>query len=98
MYAACKAGILGLSKTWARELVRYNINANVVCPGPTLTPAMQKWAEMDPKNFEATKAGIPMRRLADPDDIASAVAYFASDDASYITGQTLSVNGGLNMI
>lgn len=97
MYSACKAGILGLSKTWARELVRYGINVNVVCPGPTLTPAMQKWAEMDPKNFEGTKATIPMRRLAEPEDIASAVAYLASDDASYITGQHLSVNGGLNM-
>ncbi|MDD5094641.1 MAG: SDR family oxidoreductase [Dehalococcoidia bacterium] len=97
MYAACKSGILGLSRTWAREFVRYAINVNVVCPGPTLTPAMQKWAEVDPKNFEATKAGIPMRRLAEPDDIASAVAYLVSDDASYITGQALSVNGGLYM-
>lgn len=98
MYSACKAGILGLSKAIAREVAKKGINVNVVCPGPTMTPAMQKWAEMDPKNFEGTKRGIPMGRIAEPEDIASAVAYLASDDASYITGQHLSVNGGLNMI
>ncbi len=98
MYSACKAGILGLMKTIAREMARSGINVNVVCPGPTMTPAMQKWAEADPKNFEGTKRGIPMGRIAEPEDIASAVAYLASDDASYITGQHLSVNGGLNMI
>ena len=98
MYSACKAGILGLSKSIAREMSRNQINVNVVCPGPTNTPAMQKWAQMDPKNFEATKRGIPLGRIAEPEDIASAVAYLTSDDASYITGQHLSVNGGLNMI
>ena len=98
MYSACKAGILGMSKAIAREMAKKGITVNVVCPGPTMTPAMQKWAEMDPKNFEGTKRGIPMGRIAEPEDIASAVAYLASDDASYITGQHLSVNGGLNMI
>ena len=98
VYAAAKAGIIGFSKTLARELARYHINVNVVCPGPTDTPLLQGIAAENPKIAEALKRAIPFGRLADPAEIAAAVAFFASDDATFITGQTLSVSGGLTMV
>ncbi|MFA4837654.1 MAG: 3-oxoacyl-ACP reductase family protein [Dehalococcoidia bacterium] len=97
IYCACKAGIFGLSKTWARELAKYNINVNVVCPGPTLTEGLQQLKKANPEVYEAIRAGVPMGRMAEPEDIASGVAYLASDDASFITGQTLDINGGFVM-
>lgn len=98
VYAAAKAGIIGFSKTLARELARYRINVNVVCPGPTDTPLLQGIAAETPKIAEALKRAVPFGRLAEPDEIAAAVAFFASDDAAFITGQTLSVSGGLTMV
>ena len=98
VYAAAKAGIIGFSKTLAREVARYQINVNVVCPGPTDTPLLQGIAAENPKLGEALKRAIPFGRLADPAEIAAAVAFLASDDAAFITGQTLSVSGGLTMV
>ncbi|MCK6553821.1 3-oxoacyl-ACP reductase FabG [Candidatus Binatia bacterium] len=98
VYAAAKAGIIGFSKTLARELARYGINVNVVCPGPTDTPLLQGISAENPKIAEALKRAIPFGRLADPAEIAAAVAFFASDDAAFVTGQTLSVSGGLTMV
>ncbi len=98
VYSATKAGIIGFSKTIAREVARYRINVNVVCPGPTDTPFLKKMEDVNPKLQEALKRAIPFGRLAQPDDITGAVVFLASDDAAFITGQTLSVSAGLTMV
>jgi 2-hydroxycyclohexanecarboxyl-CoA dehydrogenase len=98
VYSGCKAGIIGFSKTLARELARNNINVNVVCPGPTETALLRGVMDTQPKVLEAMKRGIPMRRLGQPEDLAGAVAFLASPDADYITGQVISVSGGLTMV
>lgn len=97
VYAGAKAGIIGFSKTIAREHARNQVNVNVVCPGPTDTALFASMGGDNPKLREGLTRAIPFRRLAEPADIANAVAFFASDEASFITGQTLSVSGGLTM-
>lgn len=97
VYSACKGGIIAFTKTLARELVRYNILVNCVCPGPTDTPLLAEMRRENPRLVEALQNAIPMRRLGQPEEVAAAVAFLASDEASYITGQTLSVSGGLTM-
>ena len=100
VYAACKGGLVALSKTLAREHARQGITVNVVCPGPTDTALLAGVAEgaRDPaKLIEAFKSAIPLGRLGQPDDLASTIAFFGSDDASFITGQVISVSGGLTM-
>lgn len=97
VYSGAKAGIIGFSKAVAREVARHGIRVNVVCPGPTDTPMMEATREANPRLGEALVKAIPFRRLARPEEIAAAVAFFASDDAAYVTGQTLSVSGGLTM-
>jgi len=97
VYSAAKAGVIGFSRTLARETARYSINVNVVCPGPTNTPLLQDIAGGNDKLIESLRKAIPMGRTGEPDDIAGAVAFLASDDAGFITGQTLSVSGGLTM-
>jgi len=98
VYSAAKAGIIGFSKTLARELARYQINVNVVCPGPTNTPLLKEVGADNPKLAEALKRAVPFGRIGEPEEIAAAVAFLASDDAAYVTGQTLSVSGGLTMV
>ena len=98
VYSAAKAGVIGFSKTLARELARYSINVNVVCPGPTNTQLLSDVAPENPKLLEALKRAVPFGRIGEPHEIASAVAFLASDDAGFITGQTLSVSGGLTMV
>ncbi|MFZ5631224.1 MAG: SDR family NAD(P)-dependent oxidoreductase [Bacillota bacterium] len=98
VYSAAKGGVLAFSKTLAREMARYNININCVAPGPTDTPLFAATAASNPKIAEAMVKRIPLRRLGQPSDIAYAVLFLASDEAAYITGQTISVNGGLNML
>jgi len=98
VYSAAKAGVIGFSKTLARELARYSINVNVVCPGPTNTQLLRDVAPENPKLLEALKRAVPFGRIGEPHEIASAVAFLASDDAGFITGQTLSVSGGLTMV
>jgi 2-hydroxycyclohexanecarboxyl-CoA dehydrogenase len=97
VYSGCKAGIIAFSKTLARELARNKINVNVVCPGPTETALLRGVMEKQPKVLEAMVRGIPMRRLGQPQDLAGAVAFFASPDADYATGQVISISGGLTM-
>lgn len=98
VYSATKGGIIAFSKTLAREMAKHRINVNVVCPGPAKTPLFQKVVDDNPKLGTALEKAIPFRRLAEPEDIANAVCFFASDEASYVTGQTLSVSGGLTMV
>jgi len=100
VYSACKGGLVALSKTLAREHARHNITLNVVCPGPTDTALLAGVAEgaRDPaKLIEAFRSAIPLGRLGQPDDLANAIAFFGSDDAAFITGQVISVSGGLTM-
>jgi len=100
VYSACKGGLVALSKTLAREHARQGITVNVVCPGPTDTALLAGVAEgaRDPaKLIEAFKSAIPLGRLGQPEDLAGAIAFFASDDASFVTGQVISVSGGLTM-
>jgi len=100
VYAACKSGLLGLSKTLAREHARHGISVNVVCPGPTNTNLFaeyRKGAGNPEKLDEAFRRAIPMGRIGEPADLPGAICFFASEDAAYITGQVLSVSGGLTM-
>lgn len=100
VYAGAKAGVIAFSKTIAREVARHGITANVVCPGPTDTPLLQGMAAEAPdsaKLVSALERAVPMRRLGRPEDAAAAVAFLASEQAGYVTGQTLSVSGGLTM-
>lgn len=97
VYSAAKGGVIAFTKGLARELARYKVNVNCVCPGPTETPMLGIFEERGQGIIESMTKAVPFRRLAQPDEIAAAVAFLASDDAAYITGQTLSVSGGLTM-
>ena len=95
VYSLCKAGVIGFTKGLAREVARYQISVNCVCPGPTDT---QLFAEaINPKIKDTFVQIIPFKRIAKPEEIAAGVAFFASSDADYVTGQVLSVSGGLTM-
>ncbi len=94
VYSAAKGGIIAFTKSLAREMATKNICVNCVCPGPTATPMLMS---QDPRRIDALTKAIPMRRLAEPADIAGAVQFFAGPGSSYITGQVLSVSGGLTM-
>lgn len=94
VYSGTKGGLIAFTKSLAREVARYQINVNCVCPGPTDTPLM---AAVPEKLTEALKKAIPFRRLGQPDEVADAVVFFADDTAKYVTGQVLSVSGGLTM-
>jgi len=100
VYSACKGGIIAFTKTMARELARSGICLNVVCPGPTDTPLLRGFfgeGEAGQKVYEGLKRAIPLKRLGQPEDIPGMVAFLASDDANFITGQVISVSGGLTM-
>ena len=100
VYSAAKGGLIAFTKTLAREFARSAVTANAVCPGPTDTPLLANAAAAsgDPERWiSALSKAVPMRRLGRPEDIGPAVAFLASDAAGFITGQTLSVSGGLTM-
>jgi 2-hydroxycyclohexanecarboxyl-CoA dehydrogenase len=97
VYSACKGGIAAFTKTLARELARRGVTLNVVCPGPTDTPLLASIAQSTPKLTEALARAIPLGRLGKPDDYPGMIAFLLSDDAQFITGQTISVSGGLTM-
>ncbi len=96
VYSAAKGGIVAFMKTLAREHARQGITCNSVCPGPTDTPLLESF-DASGRLAEALQRAIPMRRLGRPDDFPGVVTFFLSDDASFITGQTISVSGGLTM-
>ena len=101
VYSACKGGIISFTKSVARELATKGVLINAVCPGPTNTPMMAAVLGEGPdavKWKDAMVRGIPLKRMGEPEDYAGIVAFLASDDGSYITGQTISVSGGMNMI
>lgn len=101
VYSACKGGLISFTKSVARELATKGVLLNVVCPGPTNTPMMATVlgeGEQAVKWKDAMVRGIPLKRMGEPEDYAGIVAFLASDDASFITGQTFSVAGGMNMI
>lgn len=97
VYAAAKGGVIAFTKTIAREMARHQVTANCVCPGPTDTALFASIGGDNPKLREALTRAIPLRRLAQPGDLAGVVAFLASADAAYLTGQTISVSGGLTM-
>jgi 2-hydroxycyclohexanecarboxyl-CoA dehydrogenase len=98
VYAGAKGGVIAFTKTIAREVARSGVTANTVCPGPTRTPMLEGMAEAGgEKLFESLVRAVPMRRLGEPSDVSAAVAFLASERAGFITGQTLSVSGGLTM-
>ena len=101
VYSAAKAGVIGFTKAIARESARYGIRSNAVAPGPIETPllnsAPEELGELGERLKQGMIAATVMRRIGTPDEVAAAIAYLSSDDASYVTGQTLSVSGGLSM-
>jgi 2-hydroxycyclohexanecarboxyl-CoA dehydrogenase len=97
VYSGTKGGVIAFSKALAREVAAKGVTVNVVCPGPTDTALLDQVADASQKLYDGLAKAIPMRRIGQPADIAPAVAFLASDGAGYITGQTLSVSGGLTM-
>ena len=100
VYSGAKGGVISFSKTLAREVARQGITVNVVCPGPTDTPLLAGIVEASDDGdrvISAMARAVPMKRVGQPVEVASAVAYLASEQAGFITGQTLSVSGGLTM-
>lgn len=101
VYAACKGGLVSFSKTIAREHARHGITVNVVCPGPTDTALFDDYkqgAGNPEKLEEAFRRSIPLGRIGQPQDLPGAILFFASEDAAYVTGQVISVSGGLSMV
>lgn len=100
VYSACKGGIIAFSKTLARETARSNVRVNVVCPGPTDTAILRSFmgeGEVGKKIYDGLVRAIPLKRVGQPEDIPGMVAFLSSDDANFITGQVISVSGGLTM-
>jgi 2-hydroxycyclohexanecarboxyl-CoA dehydrogenase len=102
VYSAAKGGVLGFTKTIARESARYGVTCNAVAPGPIETPllmsAPERLGELGERLVKGMVGSTALRRLGQPDEVAAAIAYLASDDASYVTGQSLGVSGGLAML
>jgi 2-hydroxycyclohexanecarboxyl-CoA dehydrogenase len=101
VYSAAKGGVISFTKTMAREGARFGITVNGIAPGPIETPLLmgaREFGEIGEKVIETMKAGTQLRRLGSPDEVAAAVAFLASDDASYVTGEILGVSGGMGMV
>jgi NAD(P)-dependent dehydrogenase (short-subunit alcohol dehydrogenase family) len=99
-YSAAKGGVLGFTKALAREGARFGITVNAICPGPIETPLLMgalEFGEIGEKVIETMRSGTQLRRLGTPDEVAAAIAFLASDDSSYVTGETLGVSGGMGM-
>jgi 2-hydroxycyclohexanecarboxyl-CoA dehydrogenase len=98
VYSATKGAVIAFTKALAREVARFGVTVNAVCPGATDTALLALLSDFNPKLHAGLIGGIPLKRIGQPSDVAGAVAFLASDAASYITGQSLSVSGGLTMI
>jgi 2-hydroxycyclohexanecarboxyl-CoA dehydrogenase len=101
VYSAAKAGVIGFTKVMARENARFGINTNAIAPGPIETPLLmqaREFGEIGEKIIETMKAGTQLQRLGQPEEVAAAVAFLASEDASYVTGECLGVSGGMGMV
>jgi 2-hydroxycyclohexanecarboxyl-CoA dehydrogenase len=101
VYSAAKGGVISFTKTMAREGARFGINVNGIAPGPIETPLLMgalEFGEIGQKVVDNMKAGTQLRRLGTPDEVAAAVAFLASEDASYVTGEILGVSGGMGMV
>ena len=101
VYSAAKGGVIAFTKTIARENARFAITANAIAPGPIDTPLLRSAAELGEigeRAIETMREATQLRRLGEPEEVAAAVAFLASDDASYVTGETLGVSGGLGMV
>jgi 2-hydroxycyclohexanecarboxyl-CoA dehydrogenase len=101
VYSAAKGGVIAFTKVMAREGARFGINANGIAPGPIETPLLMQAAEFGEigrKLIENMKSGTQLRRMGQPEEVAAAVAFLASDDASYVTGEILGVSGGMGMV
>jgi 2-hydroxycyclohexanecarboxyl-CoA dehydrogenase len=101
VYSGAKGGVIAFTKTIARENARFGITANAIAPGPIDTPLLRRATELGEigeRVIETMKAATQLRRLGEPEEVAAAVAFLASDDASYVTGETLGVSGGLGMV
>ncbi len=101
VYSAAKGGVIAFTKVMAREGARFNITANAIAPGPIETPLLMQateFGEIGQKIIDNMKAGTQLRRLGQPDEVAAAVAFFCSDDSSYVTGECLGVSGGMGMV
>ena len=100
-YSAAKAGVIGFTKTLAQENARYGITANAIAPGPIETPLLmgaRQYGDIGKRIIEGMVSKTPLRRLGQPEEVAAAIVFLASDDASYVTGQSLGVSGGLYML
>ncbi len=101
VYSAAKGGVIAFTKVMAREGARFGINVNAVAPGPIETPLLMQamgFGEIGQKVIDNMKAGTQLRRLGQPDEVAAVVAFLASDDASYVTGEIVGVSGGMGMV
>ena len=101
VYSAAKGGVIAFTKVMAREGARFGINANGIAPGPIETPLLMQaleFGEIGEKIIENMKAGTQLRRMGKPEEVAAAVAFLASDDASYVTGEIIGVSGGMGMV
>jgi 2-hydroxycyclohexanecarboxyl-CoA dehydrogenase len=101
VYSAAKAGVIGFTKVMAREGARFGITANALAPGPIETPLLMRakeLGEIGEKIIETMRGGTQLKRLGQPEEVAAAAAFLASDDASYITGETVGVSGGMGMV
>jgi 2-hydroxycyclohexanecarboxyl-CoA dehydrogenase len=97
VYSGTKGAVIAFGKALARETATKGVTVNIVCPGPTDTSLLKQISDKSQGMFDALGKAVPMKRIGTPDDVAPAVVFFASDGAAYITGQTLSVSGGLTM-
>ena len=97
VYSACKAGLIGMTRTWALEMAPYNVTVNTVAPGPVATRLFTDANPPDSPQTQAILNSVPLGRMGTPEDVAHAVAFLASDEAAFITGQTLFVCGGLTV-
>jgi len=98
VHSASKGGVIAFTKALAREVARYKININDICPGPIDTSGFEQGRQSEPEHYAKLEQGIPWKRVGQPTEVAAAALFLAADDSEYITGQSLSVDGGMTMV